>query len=255
MKFILPWLFLLGIFLGIPVPALAQETSLGIANAVSVVGEGVTDGAIISYRDGRYTAAILGYDPAMAGVVSDDPALVLQERTDNQQSRAVIFSGTARVLVSGQNGPIAAGDLITGSVVAGIGQKATANGYVLGTALAAFSGDANQRGKIPVAISIRQHLFGTRPTGTLLTLLRQFGSASFLSPLDWLRYLLAVLIAGATFLFGFLFFGRIASRGIEAIGRNPLAGRLIQFGVIINFALALVTMMFGLGLAYLVLVL
>ena len=58
----------------------------------------------------------------------------------------------------------------------------------------------------------------------------------------------------ASFVFGILHFGKMAKSGVEALGRNPLAAKTIQFGILLNVLIAIVIMALGLGIAYLVLI-
>ena len=59
----------------------------------------------------------------------------------------------------------------------------------------------------------------------------------------------------ASFVMGFVYFGRVARSGIEAIGRNPLASRIIQFNVILHILISIVIVLVGLAIAYLILIL
>ena len=59
------------------------------------------------------------------------------------------------------------------------------------------------------------------------------------------RYLAAGLVVLLSFTFGFLTFSRSISKGIEAIGRNPLAKSAIQFSIFINIALLVATGIIG----------
>jgi F0F1-type ATP synthase membrane subunit c/vacuolar-type H+-ATPase subunit K len=70
-----------------------------------------------------------------------------------------------------------------------------------------------------------------------------------------LRYLLAFLIAIIAFVLGFIYFGRVVRVGIEAIGRNPLARRMIQITMLFNILITIVIVLAGLLIAYLILVL
>jgi F0F1-type ATP synthase membrane subunit c/vacuolar-type H+-ATPase subunit K len=79
-------------------------------------------------------------------------------------------------------------------------------------------------------------------------------SGAFESPLAALRYVIAGILVVGSFIFGILHFGRIAKSGVEALGRNPLAAKTIQFGIIMNVMIAIVIMLVGLGIAYIVLV-
>ena len=54
---------------------------------------------------------------------------------------------------------------------------------------------------------------------------------------------------------GFIYFGRIAKAGVEAIGRNPLASRTITSGLVLHILLTIVIVGAGLGIGYLILVL
>ena len=49
--------------------------------------------------------------------------------------------------------------------------------------------------------------------------------------------------------------GILVGKGLEAIGRNPLAGRMIQVGMIINVLITALIMAAGLGVAYFVIIL
>jgi hypothetical protein len=69
-----------------------------------------------------------------------------------------------------------------------------------------------------------------------------------------LRYLLAIIVAVMAFGLGFVYFGRVAKGGVEALGRNPLAGRAIQLSVLMNLILTVAIMVGGLVLAYIILI-
>jgi hypothetical protein len=82
------------------------------------------------------------YDPAVVGVVSTSPALVIGGRGDDTPGAIgipVALSGRVPVLVSDENGPILPGDPLTASSVPGVAMKATAPGYVIGRAMQAFN--------------------------------------------------------------------------------------------------------------------
>ena len=164
--------------------------------------------------------------------------------------------GTAVVRVSVNNGAIAKGDLLTTSETAGVSQKATINGFVIGSALEDYSPtDGEQVGEILVDIHIHPTII-LSDTGTdLIKSLQKGLSVTFLSPLASLRYLIAFAIVVIGFALGFLYFGRIARAGIEALGRNPLARTSIQIGIFINVCLGIVIVAASLGLAVFILVL
>jgi F0F1-type ATP synthase membrane subunit c/vacuolar-type H+-ATPase subunit K len=77
----------------------------------------------------------------------------------------------------------------------------------------------------------------------------------FLAPIDSLRYILAVIVTIASFLFGFSIFGKITGSGIQALSRNPLARSSIQLNIIVEFILNIGIIVFGLIVSYFILTL
>jgi F0F1-type ATP synthase membrane subunit c/vacuolar-type H+-ATPase subunit K len=57
------------------------------------------------------------------------------------------------------------------------------------------------------------------------------------------------------FTLGLVYFGRIARAGVEAMGRNPMAKRMIQLSVLLHVVLTIIIVLTGLGIAYLILIL
>ncbi len=231
----------------------AQEGQLGVGMGLQVsISDKVEEGDIISSTSTGYGVARIPYDTAIYGVVSFNPALALS--TTDKNIAYVLSSGQTTVKVNTDAGAIKRGDLITTSDVPGVGERATRNGFVLGNALADYS-NTKSVGKIMVNIS--PHFANTTPDfrANLLTSLRTAGNAAFLSPLEALRYLAAAIVAILSFTIGFTFFGRVAQKGVEAVGRNPLAGRLIEFSVILNIGLTAVIIFVGLAISYLILIL
>ncbi len=229
--------------------------SLGIGNYVIVQNAPGEDGSIVSVTEGGYVLSSKDYDSGIYGVVSDNPGVYFKDES-LATGKVVVYSGNAAVRVSGANGGIKSGDFITSSAVSGVGQKAIKSGYVVGTALEKFDGTkASDLGKIQILVNAHQNLMAGKSNVNLLDVIKQAGTSEYFTPLEWLRYLLAAVVAALSFGLGFVFFGRVSSRGVEALGRNPLAGRMIQFGIVFNLILTLSIMLFGLGLAYLILIL
>jgi hypothetical protein len=159
-------------------------------------------------------------------------------------------------LVSSINGNIKKNDFITTSTIAGVGQKATRNGMILGTALQDYS-SSNQKlsGKILVVIS--PHFIASFEDNktNVLEVLRNASDPTTLTQATSLRYVLAAGIVLIAFGIGFVFFGRITSQGVEALGRNPLASRMIQVSLIFNLIIMIIIVAAGLGLGYMILIL
>ncbi len=239
--------FLLIFWLAAVAPVRAQSVGQGFAVAVSVVGD-VVDGDVVCNYTGEIKRCNTAYDGNIYGVYVAQPALAL-ENLSLTDAKTVATSGKAYVRVSDKNGVVKKGDYVTTSQEAGIGQKATKSGYVLGVALE----DAEER--VLVTIEAKQSYVTQQSRGNLLETIKDAILAPTLTPLASLRYVLAAVIASAAFILGFWYFGRVAKSGVEAVGRNPLAGRLIQFSVILNLLLTALIMGSGLLIAYLILVL
>ncbi len=83
------------------------------------------------------------YDPAMIGVISSDPTILLNKLLAGQKREfhpPVALQGRTYVQVSNINGPIHTGDPITSSSIPGVGMKSTGPGFILGKALENFNG-------------------------------------------------------------------------------------------------------------------
>ena len=188
----------------------------------------------------------MAYDGNIYGVYVAEPALAL-ENLSLTDAKTVATSGKAYVRVSDANGQVKKGDYVTSSDKEGVGQKATKSGYVMGTALEdAEVGES----KVLVAIAAKQAFVTLSTKGNLLETIKDAILSPTLTPLASLRYILAAIMASAAFILGFWYFGRVAKSGVEAVGRNPLAGRLIQFSVILNLILTALIMGSGLVIAY-----
>lgn len=237
-------------------PVLAEEKiSSGIATSIPIVDQEVHNGAIVSSTTEGYILSKTPYDPSVYGVVAILPAVAF-EAAENENAYPVITAGKVYVRVSTANGQINKGDRITTSKTSGVGQKATDNGFTIGTALESFnSEDPNQVAEILVALKPQYHVIAAGRGINLLKNIKVAAASPFLSPLTSMRYLLAVIITAVSFSLGFLFYGRIAKSGLDALGRNPLAAKTISIGIVFNVLLTAVIIFGGLFLAYLILVL
>ncbi len=232
----------------------AQISSSGIAITVPVVDDQVQNGDIIcTYKEGN-KRCFRENDPSLFGVISENPAASVEDR-DIQSFKLVVTSGITKVRVSSINGDISEGDFVTSSQIQGVGQKATKNGLVLGTALESYQSDNPQDvGVIQVLVNIHPaSISGAR--GNLLQFIREGVTVPVFEPVESLRYILAALMVIIAFSLGMIYFGRASRAGIEAIGRNPLAKRIIQLTTFLNILLTIVIVLVGLGIAYIILVL
>src|SRR5690606_13105237 len=137
--------------------------------------------------------------------VTENPAVVFSTEEGNH---AVISSGNAVVIVSGENGPIKEGDQITSSSVAGVGMKATRTGYVIGTALEDFN-PTNPSDQKKIAVSINIYYFIEKPqnvSSSLLDIFNLSALATYESPSQVLKYVVAAIILIASIVLGFISF-------------------------------------------------
>jgi len=243
------------LFFSLSSTSFAQISSSGVAITSPVDDADAVDGDIIcTYTDGNARCGE-EYDAAIYGVIVDNPAASLTD-SEVENGRLIVTSGIAVVRVSTVSGNIAEGDFITSSTKPGVGMRADRNGYVVGKAIEAYeNGDPDEIGQVQILVSVHPEgkLTGTR--GNLLQFIREGISVPVFSPVESLRYLLAVLIIVISFTLGMIYFGRASRAGIEAVGRNPLAQKVIRFTVLMNIVLTIVIVLVGLGIAYLILIL
>ncbi|MEK7573544.1 MAG: hypothetical protein AAB531_03915 [Patescibacteria group bacterium] len=254
-KILLPILtvFLLTFFLKNGV-IFAQDLSGGLALPIPVSDKNVKDGDIITVTSKGYKLSTYAYDPSVYGVVTANPAVYIKDTTG--KSTLVIHSGKTLVRVSTIKGPIKRNDLITSSEIPGAGEKADANGFVLGIALEDYTNsDPKAVGKIMVSVDPHYNATFIATRTNLLQNIKAVVGSPLLSPLTTFRYLLAALVTIVSFILGFIYFGRIARTGVEALGRNPLAARIIQLGIVLNVILTAGIVLLGVGIAYLILIL
>src|SRR5260221_452295 len=235
----------------------AQTSNLtGIGMSVSIKDQNAQNGDIVCSDAKGYGLCQNEYDSSIYGIINDNPSAAI-EIGNLQNSRLLVSRGEINVRVSSINGNIKTGDFITTSKTAGVGELAVKTGFVIGTALADYSSnDKAAVGVIKVSINIhpRIDILGTTKEN-LIDTLRSGLSGLGVSPIAALRYILASIMVLTSFGVGFIFFGRIAIAGVEAIGRNPLAGIRIQMSVILNIIIMVAVVAAGLGIAYLILAL
>lgn len=230
----------------------ADQMFSGTSTTIQISGGNPLVGAIITGSENGYTTSKSEYEAGLYGVVTNTPAVSL-ENNPTSGTRHVVYKGPTRVIVSTANGSIQKNDYVTSSNTPGIGMKATKNGFVIGTALESYSGNSNGT----IMVNISPHFNSTLATDVnrnIFDLLGNARASAYLSPLEALRYVIAGLVALLGFVIGFIYFGRVAQKGVEAVGRNPLAGRTIEFSVLLNVALTALIIIVGLIIAYLILI-
>lgn len=256
MKYTALIIFILALAMWVsPILAYAQNTSAGTAISIPITDKNAKDGSIIISTPKGFGLSNIVYDTNMYGVLTQSPAVYLQN-TENTALKPVASSGRIYVLVSSINGNIKKNDFITTSTIAGVGQKATRNGMILGTALEPYS-NSNQKITAKILVAVNPHFnasFADTKTN-VLEVLRNASDPTTLTQATSLRYVVAAGIVLVSFAIGFIYFGRVTSSGVEALGRNPLASRTIQLSLVFNLVLMIVIILVGLGIGYMILIL
>lgn len=194
----------------------------GIAINIAIGDSEVSQGDIISFGPDGFKRSNVEYDETVYGVVINAPIISALPR--GSSTVAVISSGETLVRVSTSNGNIEVGDLITTSITAGVGQKATKSGYVIGKALAPYS-DSSGPGLISAVISPSVgSAQGSQGVSSLIGIITDPGNY---------KYLLAAIVGIIVAIGGIIAFIRLITTGVLAIGRNPMAENIIFRGMII----------------------
>ena len=231
----------------------SAHAQMEVSDTYDVADAEAVDGDIVSYTDKGVVRSTQEADPKIFGIIQDN-AVISVKRVD-ESGKVVVRFGTANVNVSTIHGPIKIGDFITSSTMAGKGEKAEASGYVVGIAMQDFNeGEGEQAtysapntpsrqvsvGQIQIAVGIQYaELSGARNANRLFD---AFNSAFFRNVQDperfvnIFRYIAAGIAVLVSLAIGFFTFAKTIPKGIEALGRNPLARTTIQFGIIINIA-------------------
>jgi len=221
--------------------AYGQFSSYDIARYVKVEDRDVEIGSVITQnKDGSFSKSRKPYDTQAKGVVVANPEIYVKSDSGDR-SFAVANTGNARVLVNTSNGAIKRGDLLRTSTTPGVAVRSDKSGFVIGTSLQEYSNEnRSQNALINAEIDIHFAPSPSSLSSSLTDIFSLSALAAYEQPLIVFKYVLAALITLLSFVFGFFYFGRIASRGIEALGRNPLASRSIQFGIVMNVTITCV---------------
>jgi len=240
---LLPW-FLQG-------SVTAQSTNISLTLIVQNVPSGPANGLLVVEDGGNYKVSSSRSDLKTVGVITENPALTLR-KSDNPQAFFVSNNGISLVRVSNKSGKITKGDGLTSSDIPGTAVKADPGEYTVGVALEDFDSES---GLVRADIKPGYTQSSDSINRSLVSVLRSGTQSLYLSPINSLRYVLAAIIGIASFLFGFSIFSKISGSGIQALGRNPLARKTIEINIIIEFALNIAIIVFGLVIAYFILAL
>jgi hypothetical protein len=241
----------------------SQAPEFNIAMTFTIDDKDAVDGDIMSLADAKSSLVRTNKvgDDRMYGVLVARPQIVYK----TQDTIPLTRSGNAKVNVTTNGGPIVVGDYITSSTFPGKGQKATElSGYMIGVALENFDGKDGtavpnskaKAGRILVAIGVGPASpVLIKASGGIMGTIRQIMNAVFYNIAQskqlerLLRLIIAALVALLVIYISYRTFGKNITKGIEAIGRNPLAKNSIQAMIIMNIVLIFVVSLGGIILA------
>jgi hypothetical protein len=243
---ILPLLIIFLIFISLS-SAIAQKDYSKIASYFEIADSEIETGNLISAKENGLFKTNSAYDSDLFGVVVEIPAIVFNKQTTS--SFPIVSYGEAYIKITNKNGEIEKGDLITSSDIPGVGQKVTQSGTVIARALE----NSNDKEIIKAFVEIYYYnkdkgLLGESETKRILGAIM----AGLEKPENFpelLKYIFALLIAGGSFLAGFISFVKALRKGTEAIGRNPLAKKAIVTAMIFNLIGIIIIILAGLGIA------
>lgn len=227
-------------------------------------------GSIIAFEDNKYRLSDKPYDSKMVGVVVEQADIIVDEEGSSLSDTLMINKGETKILVNGETGPIAVGDLLTASSIPGQAMKADKDGIIIAVAIDNFKPTQPQdtsliRGLVDIRFTTLGDTFsadsiGLSDQGMVSTLKRSvseifgLGSGGLAGTSPIFRYTLATLVVAIAFISGFFLFGRIALHGVEALGRNPLARRTIMTGIITNSVFTVLLVALAVILAYIIVI-
>lgn len=247
--FVLFFLYLVPLTLN----AIFAQENISFGVTYQIQDSDVKDGDIISYKNNVHYKSKGTYDQNLFGVVSTNPAIALTVDS-SIVGYLVVTSGVSFINVNTQNGPIKKGDYITSSSTPGVGMKAGEGGFIIGIALTEYdSAEKTAVGQVKASINATYAGMRSFSQGTFGEIFNLSAIAATGQPSMVIKYLAAGIVLIISFAVGFILFGKVAIKGVEALGRNPMARGTIQFGIILNVLITVSIVFSGLLISYLML--
>ena len=277
-----PRILLLAIIVGlsaiIAVPAAAQEkATYGGGSVQSYAADApIANGTIVQLTGNaadRVKVATLAEQQNMFGVAVDRNQLPLILTSEDKQNEVfVAASGTYNVLVSNQNGSIAAGDYIAMSSTNGVGMKAgTDKVTVFGRAVGNFDGQSNtlgtatlndtsggmlktvNLGSIPVTIDIKNNPNELTTQSNLPEFLQRVGKEIAEKEVSPIRIYLSMAITFISIIATIVMLYAGIRNAVISIGRNPMSKKSIFRALLEVILTSVLILIIGLFAVYLLL--
>lgn len=244
-----------------------------VASPALVEGS-VNNHDIISYgsEENVFRASRSFADESMFGVIVDDPVLYMESQAFlDEGARPVVRYGEVLVNVSTLGGDIQPGDIITTSLIPGVGQKTAPKdaSYILGFALEGmvltgesieYEGKKVLLGTVPITLRIGPYL--TKEGVEFVASGKEYESIisnlsnnsvtsdpNAVNAFKVFRYFLAAIVAVTALIVSVSRFGDTFKQGVVSIGRNPLARSQIRSILFWNVLLIVLVTGAGLGIA------
>lgn len=209
----------------------------------------------------------------MFGVVIDPQQIPIRVSSGNLENETyVAVTGTYNVLVSTENGEIAAGDYITLSSINGIGMKAgTEEVPVLGRAVSGFNSGSVSRGSaeikdvngnlittaklgsIPVTIEVQRNPNEKSTKAKVPEALERIGQAIAEKEVSAIRIYISLAITAVSLVTALLVLYTGVRSSVISIGRNPMSKRSILRALLQIILASFLILVIGLFAVYLLL--
>ncbi len=229
-----------------------MATSSGaIAQSYTAASASIAEGTLLSLTaadSGTVELAQAGTNAVnLVGVAAQSPLVELSDASAG--SAQVVVGGSTLALVSDINGPIAVGDKITDSPLAGIGMKATESGEIVGVAQASLNSVTTQTksvsskngrqvsvkvGLVPVAVSPAYYSVPqvASLSGIVPPALQTAADSLTGHPVSPIRVLVATLALLVGLVIAVVMLATSIRSEIVSLGRNPLARNSLLRGLV-----------------------
>lgn len=237
------------------------QFSVGVAEYYPI-DEPVENGDIISFHGNQYEKSSRRFDQNVVGVVSENSAVELRPNAGADGYYPVVATGVVFAKVSTLTGPIASGDLLVTSEIPGVAIKLIEGegANPMGIAQQSYEeADPAKIGLIQVQLFRKASSYtDTNPyqENILTAILGKLSIENlqrYETPSQLLRVFLAAVIIILSFILGFVTFRKIAGHGVEALGRNPMAGRMIFLHLVLDVLFTAFIILVGILLGYFIL--